>query len=161
LGVLVLYNFFNMVIIRKMDLATLVPADQLAAAHAQVSAYWSAPWYFTLLGAVERFLTIPLQICFAVIVLQTFVRRQWFWVWLAVLYHALADMTVVIANNLVSYYWTEVIIMIFTVISVVIIFALRQPEPPENIVAPAHVPTEFKLKPPEETMENLDKTRYR
>ncbi len=145
LGLLVLYSYVNLVMARNVDLATLVPADQLAAAQAQVSAYWSAPWYDTLLGALERLFALPVQICFSVLVLQTFIRKQWFWVWLAVGFHALVDASAVVAQNLISPYITEAIIGVFGVLSVLIIFKLRSPEPVTS--GPAAPPsTPFKPK---------------
>lgn len=160
LGLIVLYSFLNMVLVRNMDLSTLVSPDQLAAAQAQVEAFWSAPWYDTLLGALERLFTIPVQICFAVLVLQTFIRKQWFWLWLAVGFHALVDATAVVAQNLLNVYLTEAIIGVFGVLSVLIIFKLRRPEPSADPgpAAPSSAP--FIPKSVEETVENLDKTRF-
>jgi uncharacterized membrane protein YhfC len=160
LGLLVLYNFINMIAVRNMDISTLVPADQLATVQAQITAFWSAPWYYTLLGALERLFTIPAQICFAVLVLQTFTRKQWFWVWLAVGFHALTDAAVVVAQNLLNAYLTEAIIGVFGVLSVLIIFRLRQPEPSVDPgpAVPSSAP--FIPKSVEETVENLDKSRY-
>ena len=76
--------YLQLLALRGTDLAALFPADQLALAQEQMTAYWSMTWYDSLLGAVERLFTIPVQIAFAVIVLQCFTRRQAFWVWLAV-----------------------------------------------------------------------------
>jgi uncharacterized membrane protein YhfC len=160
LGLLVFYNFINMIAVRNMDISTLVPADQLATVQAQITAFWSVPWYYTLLGALERLFTIPAQICFAVLVLQTFTHKQWFWVWLAVGFHALLDAATVVSQNLLNAYLTEAIIGVFGVLSVLIIFKLRQPEPSADPgpAAPSSAP--FIPKSVEETVENLDKTRF-
>jgi len=160
LGLLVLYNLINMIAVRNMDISTLVPADQLSAVQAQITDFWSAPWYYTLHEALERLFTIPAQICFAVLVLQTFTRKQWFWVWLAVGFHALLDTATVVAQNLLNAYLTEAIIGVFGVLSVLIILKLRQPEPSADpgLAAPALAP--FTPKSIEETVENLDKTRF-
>jgi uncharacterized membrane protein YhfC len=156
LGLLVLYNFINMIAVRNMDISTLVPTDQLATVEAQITAFWSAPWYYTLLGALERLFTIPAQICFAVLVLQTFTRKQWFWVWLAVGFHALLDTATVVAQNLLNAYLTEAVIGVFAVLSVLIILKLRQLEPSAGPgpAAPSSAP--FIPKSVEETVENLD-----
>ncbi len=159
-GVLVLVSYASMLAIRGMDLATLVPADQLELAQQQVAAYWSAPWYDSLLGAVERFLTIPVQICLAVIVMQAFTRKKIGWLFLAILYHAVVDGTVVFLVPTLGIYWTEALVGGFTLISILIIFLLRQPEPlpspePVSILAPV-----VTIKPVEETSENLDNSRY-
>ncbi len=80
LGALVLYTFLQMAALRTVDLTTIFPPTQVAAAQSQVSAYWSASVPASLLGAVERLFTIPTQICFSIIVLQAFTRRQPAWV---------------------------------------------------------------------------------
>lgn len=160
LGVLVLYSFMQLAAYRNVDLATMIPAAQLDAAKAQIATYWSATWYASLLGALERLFTIPVQIALSVIVLQTFTRKQWFWVWLAVLYHALIDASAVYLLQSLGMYWIETLAGGFAVLSIVIIFKLRQPEPdvPEPAsVSPIPVP---KLEPIEETPDNLDNSKY-
>ena len=159
LGVIVLISFFQLSAYRNIDLATVVPSAQLATAQAQIASYWSAPWYGTLLGAVERFFTIPVQIAFSVIVLQTFIRKQWFWVWLAVLYHAFVDASVVFLLKPLGMYWTEALVGGYAVLSVIIIFVLRQPVPdaPQPVPSTSTIP---KLKPVDETPENLDDSKY-
>jgi uncharacterized membrane protein YhfC len=161
LGAYVLFVFVQLVALRGEDLSRILPASRLALALQQVAAYWSAAWYDSVLGAVERLCTIPVQICFAVIVLQTFRRRQWFWVWLAVLYHALVDATAVLAITRIGIYWTEAMIAGYAVVSLVIIFLLRQSEPlPDLGAVPQKPQPHFTPKAVEETPENLDSTRY-
>jgi uncharacterized membrane protein YhfC len=161
LGSLALLALLQLVAYRGVDLAAIVPADQLALAREQMTAYWSMTWYDSLLGALERLFTIPVQIAFAVIVLQCFTRRQAFWVWLAVGYHALIDATAVFAVKYAGAYGTEAIIAGFSILSVIIIFLLRRPEPaPEDLPAPPAPMKGFTPKPVEETSENLDHTRF-
>ena len=160
LGILVLYSFMQLAAYRNVDLATIVPAAQLEVAQGQITTYWSATWYASLLGALERFFTIPVQIAFSVIVMQTFTRKQWFWVWLAVLYHALIDASVVYLLQPLGMYGVEALAGGFAVLSVIIIFSLRQPEPdnPQPVsVSPMPMP---KLEPMEETPDNLDNSKY-
>jgi uncharacterized membrane protein YhfC len=160
LGVLVLVTYTSMLAIRGTDLSTLVPADQLELAQQQVQAYWYAPWYDSLLGAVERLFTIPVQICLAVIVMQAFTRKKIGWLFLAILYHAVVDGTVVFLLPTLGMYWTEVLVSGFALLSLAVIFLLRQPEPqlnPESVPALAPAVT---IKPVEETFENLDNSRY-
>jgi uncharacterized membrane protein YhfC len=161
LGGLVLYSFFQLTVYRHIDLSSVVPADQLEVAKTQITAYWSATWYAALLGAVERFFTIPVQIALSVIVLQTFTRKQWFWVWLAVLYHAFIDASTVYLLKPLGTYWTEALVGGFAVLSVIIIFSLRQPDP--DIPQPDSVsptPATLNIKPPEETPDNLDNSKF-
>jgi uncharacterized membrane protein YhfC len=161
LGLLALYGFLQLTALRGTDLAALVPADQLALAREQMTAYWSMTWYDSLLGALERLFTIPVQIAFAVIVLQCFTRRQGFWVWLAVGYHALIDATAVLAVKYIGAYGTEAIVAGFSILSVIIIFLLRRPEPAPDAEPPPPVPVaDFMPQPIEETSEKLKDTRF-
>jgi uncharacterized membrane protein YhfC len=156
-GVPVLLAFVNMSVAR-------LPAIQTALTPVQVElvdAYWSIPWYAALLGALERFFTIPVQIALAVIVLQAFLRGQGIWVWLAVLYHAFIDAIAVFAARNIGVYWTEAVIGFFALLSVIIIFVLRQPEPVQQIrTSTPQLVSTFTPAPPEETSHNLDETRY-
>jgi uncharacterized membrane protein YhfC len=161
LGLLALYALLQLAALRGQDLSTLFPADQLALAEQQVTSYWSMTWYDSMLGAVERLFTIPVQIALAVIVLQCFMRRQGFWVWLAVAYHALIDATAVLAVNYLGVYGTEAIAAGFTVLSLVIIFLLRRPEPAQDSESSPPAPvTVFAPQPVEETPEKLEDTRF-
>jgi uncharacterized membrane protein YhfC len=133
LGLLVLYAFSQMLALRGQDLSSLLgsrmTAAQIQALQAQLNAYWSAPWTATLLGALERAFTIPVQITLSVIVLQTFVRGQFRWIWLAVGWHALIDAVSVYASSKIGIYWTEAVIALVALISLAILFALHRPEP--------------------------------
>jgi uncharacterized membrane protein YhfC len=161
LGTIVLYAFIQFASLRTADLSTLIPADQLALARQQVSAYWSMTWYDSLLGAVERLFAIPTQIALAVLVLQTFTRRQWFWVGLAILYHAALDAGAVYLAASQGALPTEALAGGFAVLSLILLIVLRQPEPAaENNPPPVHPAPPFSPKPLEETPEKLDQTRY-
>jgi uncharacterized membrane protein YhfC len=161
LGLLALYVFLQLAALRHADLSAFFPADQLELAREQVAAFWSMTWYDSLLGALERLFTIPIQISMAVLVLQCFLRRQGFWVWLAVAYHALVDATAVLGVNYLGSYGTEALVAGYAILSVTIIFLLRTPEPappPEGNPPPA--PPVFIPRPPEETAEKLEDTRF-
>jgi uncharacterized membrane protein YhfC len=116
-----------MVAYRNIDLSTVVPAAHLQATQAQLAAYWSTTWYEALLPSFERLSAIIIQISLAVLVLQTFSRKQGFWVWLAVLYHAIIDFfTVPVSAGYISKYGGEVLVGGFAVLSLIIILALRR-----------------------------------
>lgn len=162
LGGIVLFSFFYMISLRGADLSAIVPADQLDLARQQVTAYWSANWYDTLLGALERAFTIPVQITFAVIVAQTFIRRQAFWVWLAVLWHAIVDAAVVYVASRWGPYIGEAAVGLSSLISLGILFALRQPEP-ETPAGPGPTAQPVVVIQPvqiEETTESLENSRF-
>jgi uncharacterized membrane protein YhfC len=162
LGVLALYTYIRLVAVRNADLSLLVPMEQLDLARQQVQAYWSLPWYFSLFGALERAFTIPFHIAASLLVLQAFTRRQLRWLWLAVAWHALVDGLAVYGISYWGAYTTEIAIGVVALASLAIIFALRQPEPPqlEESLPPLEP---VKSMPPlqiEETTENLEQTRY-
>ena len=162
LGALALYAYIQYASLRYADLAAILPNGQLDAARAQINAYWSVPWYLSMLGAVERLFTIPIELACSLLVLQTFTRKQFWWVGLAILYHALVDGVSVIAVAIkIPALGIEGIIGIFAIASLAIIYALRSREPSEEKIPyqPVAVP-EFYSKPVDETIENLDKTRY-
>ena len=160
-GALALYTFVQLVYLRNADISKLVPAGQVAITQQQVSSYWSMTWYASLLGALERAFAIPAHIAMSLLVLQTFTRKQWFWVWLAVLYHAALDGIAVYLSPRLGAFPLEAIIGAFAVLSVILIFVLRRPEPAEETLPPSPTPSPaFAPKPLEATPENLDKTRY-
>jgi uncharacterized membrane protein YhfC len=162
LGILVLYGYIQMLAVRGVDVSTLVTPDKIELAKAQIQAYWSAPWYLTLLGALERLFTIPLHLACSVLVLQAFSRRKFQWVGLAVLFHALADGAAVFTSRLgFSAIAIEGIIGLFAIISIAIIFALKQPEPPTIINPVSGSNQEYRPEQIKETRENLDNTKFR
>jgi uncharacterized membrane protein YhfC len=168
LGVLVMLAFFNLMAYKNYDLSRLnLTLDQLATARQQIQSYWNAPWYATLLGAVERAFTIPFHIAASVIVLQVFTRRpgheQPGWLALAIFYHALMDASIVFIATQLNGYVAEAILGGFAVLDIIIIFALRQPEPRPPEPAPQPAADEQprnKPKPVEETSDNLENTRF-
>jgi uncharacterized membrane protein YhfC len=161
LGVLVLYGFFQLVAIRDVELSAMFSGSDLILARQQVTSYWSMAWYDSMLGALERLFTIPTQIALAAIVLQAFIRRRGFWVWLAVLYHALLDATAVLTVQSFGIYWTEAVAGGFAVLSLVILFSLRQPEAePVSGKDGESIPPVFTKQPVEDTAERLDDSRF-
>jgi uncharacterized membrane protein YhfC len=162
LGGLVLATFINMVVVRNLNLSNLVSPEQLEAAQQQVTAYWSAPWYLSMLGALERGWTIIFHLAASLLVLQVFIRRQTGWLWLAVGWHAFLDAIAVYASQFWSPYVVEVLIGVLALASLWIIFSLRQPEPfvEEKIVSSPAPGDPQSLVNMEETKENIDRTRY-
>jgi uncharacterized membrane protein YhfC len=166
LGSLVLYTLLQMVQLLNADISKLIPPAQLAQAQAQVQAYWSASWPMTLLGAVERVFAVTSHIALAILVLQAFTRRKFYWVWIAVLFHAAMDTAAVYFSQAwAGHTWTpfavEGVVGVFALLGLAIILLLRQPEP-----SPAEEPAVLAPIPPQtiqeikETSESLDNTRY-
>jgi uncharacterized membrane protein YhfC len=129
-----------------------------------VAAYWSAPWYATLLGAVERSFALPTHIALSVIMLQVFIRGKIRWLLLAIGWHAFVNAITGIVLGTWGAYATEAVLAIIALIDIIIIFALKTPEPDTSPSKETRALTE--PIPPttinliEETPENLDRTRY-
>ena len=160
LGIMAMYAFLELTAIRNADLSKLFPANQLALAQYQVQAYWSSPWYMAMLGALERFFTIPCQIAMAVMVMQVFIRKNTGWLFAAIGYHALIDGVAVGGQKYLLPAGLEGVIGIFAILSIAIIFLFRQPEPVEVIPAAAPALVAPVPEPVSETPENLENTRY-
>jgi uncharacterized membrane protein YhfC len=164
IGTLVLVNFLYMLAIRNADLSSLVPLDQLGLAQRAIAEFWSAPWYAVLLGALERALALPIQISLSLLVLQSFTRRQPGWLFLAIGWHALVDGAAVIGLGAWGVYAAEGLVAAFCLLSLVIVFALRLPEPQEK---PEQPDVDLPIQPIRpidfdrmETPEKLDESRY-
>lgn len=169
LGGIVLLTFGSMLAMRGVDLSTVVPPEQLDLARQQVQTYWALPWHLGILGFVERLLTIPFHIVLAVIVMQAFTRRQPAWIALAVFWHAFTDALIVYlsgiwAGQTWSPYALEGVIAVNALVALVVLFALRRPEPLEPVVEVANVPPAGPVPAEavrlEVTGEKLDDSRY-
>ena len=168
LGVLVMTVYLNMMTYHNLDLSNLnLSPDQLNIARQQIQTYWSLPWYDTLLGALERIFTIPFHIAASLLVLQVFTRKPGVlkpgWLFLAILYHSLMDASAVFIAGQWGNYAAEAVLGGLTGLHIIIIFALRQPEP--ESITPLTFPTSnvlpvFTPLPVEESSENLENTRY-
>jgi uncharacterized membrane protein YhfC len=168
LGGVVLWVYINLMVVRNSDLSNLnLTPENLTIAQQQIQSYWSVPWYDTLMGAVERIFTIPFHIMASVLVLQVFTRRPGHqrlgWLGLAILFHTIMDASGVFVANQLSGYIAEAMLGGLAVLDIIIIFALRRPEPeaPESSpYLPPEVPPVFTPTQLEETSENLEKTRF-
>ncbi len=139
LGLLATYGLLQAIALRGADLTLYVPADQVTQAAAQLEAYWSMPWYASLLGAVERCFALTIQISLAVLMLQAFARKQVRWGIAGLLWHMLVDALAVFAVYTWNVYVMEGLVAVTAVASLVIIFKLRGFE--TESVEPAALPS--------------------
>jgi uncharacterized membrane protein YhfC len=152
-----------MVVFRFGDIKSLIPIDQIPIVEQQLAVYWSSPWYDTLLGALERSFTIVFHISAALLVLQVFVRKQGRWLWLAVLWHTIANAGAVYIVTEINPYAAEVWMGFVCLVSFVIIYLLRDSNDNQN---GSHPPTiEYDNLPDlpksvELTDEHLEGSRY-
>jgi uncharacterized membrane protein YhfC len=163
IGGLILYAYLRMVALQGADLSALVPPDQLELARQSVANYWSIPWPLSLMGAVERMFTLPTQIAFSVLVLQTFTRRQSRWLWFAIGWHAMIDAAVVYVVPIWGVYATEGLIALIAIFNIALILRLRPKldrSAPEEIPADAHTSQAFELPELDVSPQKLDETRY-
>lgn len=166
LGGLALLAFFQLLAMRNIDISGLIPAAQLDLVRQQIEAYWTMPWYTSLMGAYERAWTLIIQISFTVLVLQAFTRGKIIWVWLAVAWHALIDALAVYIAGTSGFVAAEVAVTIAGLISLGLIFALRQPEaievPPQPLEPlPVQDASVLAAQPePAIVADKLDDTRY-
>lgn len=162
LGILVFISYFIMIAMQGIDLTKIVSGTQLSVAQAQLTAYWSYPWLDSLLGAVERLFTLCVQVSFSVMVLQVFTRKKLYWLFIAITWHASIDAIAVYAASLWGPYVTEALVGGYAIASLVLIYALRQPEMPEVIEEMPPLPPPPTFTPTEiiETEDKIQETRY-
>ena len=161
LGVLALVAFIQLLVYRNADLSAIVPADQLELAMSQVETYWSLPWYAALLGAVERAAAISFHLSATVLVLQVFRRRNILWLFFAIGLHTLLDAVAVFGMQTWGMYITEALIVGLAILSLGIIFLLRQPTELSDILPPEETQSPFsEIQSQEPTIENLEDSRY-
>lgn len=163
-GMLALYALLQFITMRNIDLSAALTAEQWQLVQDQMQKYWNMPWGMTLLGAYERMWALVMQMSLTVLVLQAFTRRRALWLWLAVAYHALVDAVAVYVLGTWGALPSEGAVTVFGLISLGIIFALRQPDPVEEPTLPQEplpVPqTEAMTFEPIVTDEKLDDSRY-
>jgi uncharacterized membrane protein YhfC len=155
-----------MVAVKNIDISAVVPHDQLTNTIESIAAYWATPWYDSLLGAIERVLTIPIQIALSVIMVQVFIRKKSRWFWIAILFHSVVNATAVIFMTFTNVYITELSVAFFTGISLWIIFFLKSQEPVKEKLGGNRILVESfsdnmsKIKEIDESLGNLDATKF-
>ncbi len=160
LGGLVLAAFIQIMALRGQDLATVVPADQLELARAQIEAYWAAPWPMALLGAVERVIAITFHISATVLVLESFRRKNFVWVVYAILWHMALDAVAVFAAQTWNPYVTEGLLGVFALASLGIIFGLRAADEPVGQQLELRAPDIPEIQPVDPSDDHLEDSRY-
>ena len=168
LGVYAFYILVQMVMMFDMDLAAvggLAGADRAQEVFNYVAAYWGTPWYGFFWSTLERISAVTFHLSASVLVYQSIKRKNLLWLVLAILWHTLLDALAVYG----LYSWgipvTEGIIFVIALLSVGIIFALREPLPEsEEEISEAPIPPpplpERDLLQEQITSEKLDESRY-
>jgi uncharacterized membrane protein YhfC len=161
LGLLVVYGFIRLFAYKDANLDALVSADQVDLVRTQVDLFWSLPWYAAILGAVERAATLCFHMSAAVLVLQAFQRKNIAWLFAAIGWHTFLDALAVYASRMWSVYVAEVLIVGAGLMSLGIIFFLREkPFGPDDEI-PGRVAertVEFGMQEP--SLDHLEDSRY-
>jgi uncharacterized membrane protein YhfC len=170
-GVLAGLTAINIVVLSQTDLSTLaVTPEQLAEIERDMAVVLSYPWFYPLLGALERVFAMTFHLSAAVLVLQAVRRRNLLWLAAAILWHALLNAltiyVLVSAGPVRGPYLSEAALAVMALASLGILLALRDPAPaPSEADLPPAPPLPppgpaAPLEPPEVTAEALEKTRY-
>lgn len=161
-GALALLAFFQAVALRNADLSAVVPPEQLDLARSQLEQYWSAPWTYSLLGAVERFGALGAHLGLAITVLLAVRRRNPLWLVLAIGGHAALNAGALLILPLGGPFWTEAYVVGFGLLSLAwAIFQRRLDAAPADRQPPAAAseppPSPVPLTP---TSDKLEDSRY-
>ena len=160
LGALALYALIQAFVLRGSDLATILPPEQIQLAQSQLGTYWSMPWHMALMGAVERVGALCFHLSASVLVLQAFVRRNNLWVGAAILWHTALNAVALLALQVLGVYVSEAFVVLFGLVSIVIVFLLRDgPKEQENGLSAPPTP-ELVVERPVLSEENLEDSRY-
>ncbi len=159
-------NYVLFSAMRTQDFSTLIPPEQLAPLQEVFNIFWGVAWYESMLGALERMLALPIQISLTILVLQVFIRSQSRWLWIAVAWHAIIDTAFVISFRQWGIYPSYVIVTAFTLLSIGIIFTLREEDlhadedDQESIHDEKADFERLGSLPIAETQENIDQSRF-
>jgi len=89
------------------------------------SQFQAVQWYMPLIGAAERIMTIAIQIALSVLVMNAFLKRKYYYILLAVIYHFLVDFAVTNLSQRFNILYAELSVLFFAAIGIAIIFLLR------------------------------------
>jgi uncharacterized membrane protein YhfC len=138
-GVLALISFVSMIALRSVNLSALNLGGASVQAQAQMTQYWSTPWYMSMLGGLERVFAITLQIALALLVVRSVARRQPLYLLAAIGLHTAVDFWAVWGAKTLGMIWVEVGMTIFAAFAFWLILRLKEPTL-EPEVAPAAAP---------------------
>lgn len=131
-GALAATTVATIISLQNVDVSTLpLSPEQQALTARQITEFWSAPWYLTLLGWVERVFALCLHLSLSVMVLQVFTRGQWRWLFLAMGWHALINAGAVTVLQAYGPLASEAALAVAALLSLMIIFNFQRVSPAE------------------------------
>ncbi len=85
----------------------------------------SIEWYLPLVGSMERVFAIAIQIFLSILIMHAFLKRKYYYIFIAFGFHLLVDFASVYANSKFGLAVTEIMVFLFAVISVIFTLLLR------------------------------------
>lgn len=82
-------------------------------------------WYMPLIGMGERVMAIAIQIALSILVMHAFLKRKYYFILIAIIFHFAVDFAVTNLNQRFGILWAELSVLVFAAISIVIIFLLK------------------------------------
>ncbi|MGD8633137.1 MAG: YhfC family glutamic-type intramembrane protease [Anaerolineales bacterium] len=125
-GGLALFAFVQAVALRDADLVALLGAQQAALAQEQLGVYWSMSPGLALLGAVERFFALLVQMSAALMVVAAVARKERRWLVAAILWHTVVDAAAVYIMQRLGVYAAEAAVFIMALLALGFIFWARR-----------------------------------
>lgn len=160
LGCLALYALIQVLVLRGVDLESVLPPEQIELAASQIEAYWATPWYLSLMGAVERVGAILFHLSASILVLQAFTCKNILWLFAAILWHTLIDAFAVYSVQTWGILPTEAGVIVFGVVSLIIVWLLRDQAGDEDQVNFPPQPPQTESDPSLISSDNLEDSRY-
>ncbi|MBN1483794.1 MAG: YhfC family intramembrane metalloprotease [Chloroflexia bacterium] len=133
-GGLALLSLMGNLALTQVDPA-LLQGDQAEAMRQAQQLLADTAWWVPLLGALERLSAMAVQVSLSVLVLQVFTRQRFCWWWLALGYHTLVDLSVLLQGR-ISDLQLELLLLVPALFSLGLIYWLRpfsprlRPRPP-------------------------------
>ena len=128
-GGMALTSLFSYIFVSRLDpsqMSALVSPEQMEAVLAAQEQFRTMSPWLPLLGGLERILTLPIQVCFSLLVLQCFVRGERRWLWIAMLAHAAVDFVAPLVARAGDYLIAEAAIALFSAAALWGVLRLRR-----------------------------------
>jgi uncharacterized membrane protein YhfC len=161
IGGLILWTAVNLWALRGQDLNLILSPEQASLAQRQIASLETLAWYETLAGFVERLFVLPAHIFMSVLVLQVFRRGQMRWLFFAVLWHTLLNAVgAVYVPQTLGGNWPLATVGVFGLVSLVLLLALRSPDPAEPAPEEPEPLQPIALKRAAESDEQIEASRF-
>jgi len=167
-GLLAMWGFLQVAAFQNLSpeaLSAVLGPEKAEVLYIYLVSFGDMPWYYYLLGALERVSALCIHLGATLLVLQAFIRRNIGWYFIAVLWHTAVDAFAVYGVQTWNVYLVEGIVFLFGLCSLGIVFALRRQTQTVNGGAQEInlqiLPPQALLEEPQEiTQEKLDDSRY-